>query len=103
MQHGQIDASEIVVEMNDGEVNLTGTVDDRQTKRLAEDVAENVFGVQDIHNQLHVSQPAQDGQSEHATGGRQRRARGGRQRRKAQQGDQATSNQEQSVGSSSQT
>jgi hypothetical protein len=103
MQHGLIDASDIVVEVNDGEVTLSGTVDDRQTKRLAEDVAENVFGVQDIHNQLHVSQPAQDGQSEQATGGRQRRARGSRQRRKEQQGDQATSDQERSVGAPTQT
>jgi len=100
MQHGWIDASDIVVEVSDGEVTLSGTVDDRQTKRLAEDVAENVFGVQDIHNQLHVSQPAQDGQSEQ---GRQRKARGGRQRRKAQQGEQATGEQERSVGASSQT
>lgn len=54
-QHGDIDATEINVTSNNGEVTLTGTVDDRRQKRMAEDVAESVSGVHDVHNQLRVS------------------------------------------------
>jgi hypothetical protein len=36
MQHGLIDASDIDVDVSDGEVTLSGTVDSRQMKRLAE-------------------------------------------------------------------
>jgi hypothetical protein len=49
-----IDASEVEVEVKNGEVTLTGTVDSRQNKRRAEDVIENVSGVSEIHNQLRV-------------------------------------------------
>ena len=52
MRHGQVDASEIEVRVKDGEVTLTGTVHRRDEKRLAEDAAENVPGVRDVHNQL---------------------------------------------------
>jgi BON domain-containing protein len=52
--HDAIDASEIEVTVANGEVTLAGTVDDRRTKRLAEDVAESVGGVRDVHNQLKV-------------------------------------------------
>lgn len=54
MQHGHLDASGITVQVQDGEVTLTGTVPDRQTKRLAEDVAEQCSGVSDVQNQLRV-------------------------------------------------
>jgi hypothetical protein len=54
-QHGQIDAANIAVEVNDNcEVTLTGQVNSRPAKRLAEDVAESVWGVNDVHNQLKV-------------------------------------------------
>ncbi|HEX7809264.1 MAG TPA: BON domain-containing protein [Thermoanaerobaculia bacterium] len=52
--HDAIDASEIEVTVTNGEVTLVGTVDDRRTKRLAEDLAESVGGVHDVHNQLKV-------------------------------------------------
>jgi hypothetical protein len=52
--HDAIDASDIEVTVNGGEVTLSGTVDDRRTKRLAEDVAESVAGVKDVHNNLKV-------------------------------------------------
>jgi hypothetical protein len=48
----RIDASEIEVRVSNGEVTLLGEVDDRQTKRMAEDVAHGVRGVRDVHNQL---------------------------------------------------
>lgn len=57
-QHGQIDASDIEIEVTGGEVTLRGMVDQRQTKRMAEDVAESVSGVHEVHNQLRVGQRA---------------------------------------------
>ncbi|HEY1497035.1 MAG TPA: BON domain-containing protein [Candidatus Solibacter sp.] len=52
MRHAHIDASEIEVRVKDGEVTLTGTVDRRDEKRMAEDAVETVQGVRDVHNQL---------------------------------------------------
>jgi hypothetical protein len=49
-----IDASDIDVEVVDAEVILIGTVDDRDAKRLAEDLAASVPGVGDVQNQLRV-------------------------------------------------
>ena len=49
-----IDASDIDVSVSNGEVTLMGTVDDRQTKRLAEDCVLQCAGVRDVHNQLRV-------------------------------------------------
>ncbi len=53
-QHGQIDASDIDVSVENGEVTLKGTVDSRSTKRMAEDTADSIPGVQDVHNQLKI-------------------------------------------------
>jgi hypothetical protein len=53
-RHPEIDASEIEVQVENGEVTLTGKVEDRQQKRLAEDLAERCSGVNDVHNQLKV-------------------------------------------------
>ncbi len=54
MQHGQLDASDINVEVENGEVTLTGNVSDRQTKRLAGYIADTVSGVRDVHNRLQL-------------------------------------------------
>ncbi|MFL5686351.1 MAG: BON domain-containing protein [Chloroflexota bacterium] len=53
-EHGDLDASGIEVEVSQGVVTLTGFVDDRWGKRLAEDVVEQVAGVHDVMNQLRV-------------------------------------------------
>jgi len=55
-QHPEIDASEIEVKVEGGEVTIMGTIDSRQTKRMVEDVVESVSGVKDLHNQLRVKQ-----------------------------------------------
>ncbi len=55
-RHPEIDASEIEIAVENGEVTLTGKVEDRQQKRLAEDIAERCSGVRDVHNQLKVDQ-----------------------------------------------
>lgn len=50
----EIDASDVEIQVENGEVTLTGKVEDRHQKRLAEDLAERVSGVNDVHNQLKV-------------------------------------------------
>jgi osmotically-inducible protein OsmY len=55
MADDRIDASEVQVKVKNGEVTLTGTVDDREAKRRAEDLAESVMGVEDVMNQLKVT------------------------------------------------
>ena len=52
--HGMLDATGIQVQVENGEVTLTGTVESRQAKRLAEDILDAISGVRDIHNQLRV-------------------------------------------------
>ncbi len=54
-----VDASEIEVEVKNGEVILKGTVEDRRTKRLAEDCVERISGIGDIQNQLRVGNQRQ--------------------------------------------
>ncbi len=51
----QIDASNIEVKVDKGEVTLTGEVSARQAKRRAEDVAEEIPGVRHVQNNLRVS------------------------------------------------
>jgi hypothetical protein len=53
--HDHIDASTIEVAVKNGEVTLSGAVEDRRTKRMAEDVIENLSGVKEVVNQLRVS------------------------------------------------
>ena len=50
-----LDASEIEVEVIDGEVTLSGSVMSRDQKRRAEDVAERISGVRDVTNQLRMT------------------------------------------------
>jgi osmotically-inducible protein OsmY len=51
-----IDATNINVEVSGGEVVLSGTVDSRYEKRLAEDIAEDCSGVRNVENRIRVSQ-----------------------------------------------
>ena len=53
-----LDASEIEVEVKDGEVTLTGTVRERQDKRRAEDIVEAASGVKHVQNNLRVKPAA---------------------------------------------
>lgn len=86
-RHGRLDASEIELEVRDGEVTLSGMVQRRQEKRLAEDIAESVSGVHDVHNHLRVqgagrSQEMRSGWragEERRTGGETMRAQSGLQ------------------------
>ena len=50
-----VDATDIEVNVQNGIVTLSGSVDDRGAKRRAEDVAESVSGVSDVQNQIRVA------------------------------------------------
>jgi hypothetical protein len=51
----EIDATAIEVKVEGGTVRLSGTVDSRRTKRMAEDVVDSVFGVKDVENELRTA------------------------------------------------
>jgi hypothetical protein len=53
-RHGLIDASHIEVDVEHGVVTLRGTVRSRAQKRLAEDCADVVSGVDDVNNRLSI-------------------------------------------------
>ncbi len=53
-QHPFLDATELEVSVQNGDVVLSGMVDDRNAKRIAEDIAESVSGVKDVQNQIRV-------------------------------------------------
>jgi hypothetical protein len=55
-QHSYLDPSEIEVRVQNGEITLEGSVSDRWAKRTAEDLAEGISGVREVHNQLRVVQ-----------------------------------------------
>lgn len=54
-QDPRVDASNIEVNVQNGEVTLTGNVPQRHMKRWAEDVAERCRGVRDVHNQVRAT------------------------------------------------
>lgn len=49
-----VDATDIEVEVHEGEVTLSGTVEDRHTKRMAEDCVWNASGVRNVTNLIRV-------------------------------------------------
>src|SRR5438045_8985483 len=57
--HPDLDASEIEVQVSEGEVTLTGTVDGRHSKWMAEDTAASVTGARDVGNGLRVQEGAE--------------------------------------------
>lgn len=56
---GAIDASDIDVQVSQGEVTLAGTVPARAQRRAAEDCAEAVSGVTHVQNNIRVAQAGQ--------------------------------------------
>ena len=53
--HYALDATDIDIEVNAGEIVLSGSVESRYEKRLAEDVVEAVSGVKHVENRLRVN------------------------------------------------
>lgn len=54
MYRRDLDATDIEVSVKGGEVTLQGTVTDRRSKRIAEEIVEGVRGVRDVHNRLTI-------------------------------------------------
>lgn len=50
----ELDASDIVVDVKNGEVTLNGTVSEKAAKRRAEDLADAVSGVSHVQNNIRV-------------------------------------------------
>lgn len=51
----RVDASDIDVRVQNGEVILSGAVDERRTRRLVEEIIEDLPGVRDVRNDLKVN------------------------------------------------
>lgn len=49
-----VDASDIEVRVENGVVTLSGTVEDRHQKRIAEYIAEDSAGVDDVNNEIRI-------------------------------------------------
>jgi osmotically-inducible protein OsmY len=54
LMYSPYDASDVEINVTNGEVTLTGTVRTRADKWGIEDVAEAVLGVHDVHNQIRL-------------------------------------------------
>lgn len=57
----RIDARQVMVDVNQGNVTLTGTVPERQMRYAAEDLVESCMGVANINNQLKVQRESSQG------------------------------------------
>ena len=56
-----VDASDIEISVSSCEVTLSGTIDSREAKRRAEDIADRVSGVSHVQNNLRVQQSSWGG------------------------------------------
>jgi len=65
-----INAENVEVTVKDGEVTLSGFVEVRYDKRILEDIADDVFGVSDVHNHLRVQPHQPQFTAEQASGER---------------------------------
>jgi hyperosmotically inducible protein len=54
-ENPDLDADDIEVSVEGGDVTLTGTAESRDARWLAEDLAEAVSGVRTVHNNLRVA------------------------------------------------
>ncbi|HEX6965655.1 MAG TPA: BON domain-containing protein [Gemmatimonadaceae bacterium] len=66
--HPWIDATDIEVDVADGVVSLTGTVNSRDAKYAAEELSETVYGVDEVENLLRVQPAGQQGAGRPAEG-----------------------------------
>lgn len=55
-----LDASDLTVDIAEGVIRLGGTVTDRRQKRLAEEIADHVYGVRDVENHVRIGTDADD-------------------------------------------
>ncbi len=69
-QDGRIDATEVNVSVTGGVAELSGSVDDRQQKRIAGHIADSVPGVWDVKNHLTINRNQHDYRGFQGTAGR---------------------------------
>lgn len=93
----QLDASDITVSVEGGDVTLEGLVDDRRSKRRAEDLIERISGVNHVQNNLR----ARDRQGRGAPGAGSSAAVGAGGRGGAREGMASGANQPNPAGPSS--
>jgi osmotically-inducible protein OsmY len=62
-RHAMVDATDIEVRVQNGEVTLRGTVDNRQAKRIVGDITDAVSGVKEVMNKLKVRQRGESSES----------------------------------------
>lgn len=70
-EDSSIDASNIEVKVENGEITLSGTVSDRRSRRAAEDLAEAISGVSHVQNNLRVKRDEQTATPNSSSGARQ--------------------------------
>jgi len=58
-----VDPQDVEVEVNAGVVTLSGRVSTRFEKRVLEDIADGVFGVQEVHNHLRLARTSSEGRT----------------------------------------
>ncbi len=56
-----VNAMDVEVEVENGEVTLSGYAESREDKRRLEDIAEEVFGVDEVHNHVRIRRGEQMG------------------------------------------
>ena len=61
--NGWLDATQIDVEVQNGEITLTGQVKHRRDKRMAEDTVEDILGVKNVNNHLRVHEIEEEGRT----------------------------------------
>jgi hypothetical protein len=71
-EDARVDASDMEVSVDQGEITLSGSVDSRATKCLAERVVEGVRGVFDVHNRLRVRRLERVDVADHTEGTEER-------------------------------
>lgn len=78
-QHGHIDARNVEVNVKNGEVTLTGEMDNREMKLLSERIVSRVSGVRDVINNIRIVTRGEeiDLTREQSPGQGQTRSRGG--------------------------
>lgn len=60
MQTNEVDASDVEIAVQNGEVTLTGNVGSRHCKYCVEQIAESILGVTDVINQVRISRQQAD-------------------------------------------
>jgi osmotically-inducible protein OsmY len=63
-----IDASDVSVDVSNGEVTVQGAVQVRAQKHAIEDLIADVSGVTEIHNRIRIASPELDGPSRAGSG-----------------------------------